>query len=74
MNSCMQLKMDQVALLGGACGPFEMIYEFVGGRMPGGNGDEGCPDAREVLWRQMRAWQAIARFWRLAFLQYNRDI
>ena len=49
--------MEQVLGVGGL-GPFEFIYEFIGGRMPGG--PEGSP--AEVAWQQMRAWQAIFIF------------
>ena len=51
--------MDRVCALGGANAPFEQIYSYVGGRVPGGRVDfrglpeldeNGRPDAREILW------------------------
>ena len=75
-----EMSFQRVCDVGGADGPFEMVYAFVGGVMPGGrvilDGTlAGTPgDAREVTWRQMRAWQCIAYFWRVAFLEYNREL
>ena len=70
-----EMSFQRVCDVGGADGPFEMVYAFVGGVMPGGRvEDDGTLDAREVTWRQMRAWQCIAYFWRVAFLEYNREL
>ena len=55
--------MDRVAALGGGDGPFEMIFEFVGGRAPSGH-----------TWGLMRTWRAISRTFSLAWMQYNRDV
>ena len=69
------MSFQRVCDVGGADGPFEMVYAFVGGVMPGGRvEDDGTLDAREVTWRQMRAWQCITYFWRVAFLEYNREL
>ena len=66
---------EDICALGGAECPFEIIYSYVGGVMPGGRvEDDGTPDAKEILWRQMRAWMAISLFWKIAFLQYNREL
>ena len=55
--------MDKVAKLGGAEGAFELILEFVGGRMPSGD-----------TWNYIRSWRALCREVSLAWMQYNRDI
>ena len=55
------IAMERVAQLGGADGPFEMILEFVGGRMPEGE-----------TWSRIRTWRALSRTISLAWMQYNR--
>ena len=52
-----------------ADGPFEMVMAYMGGICPGGR--EGSQ--QEVLWRQMRSWQAISTTWQQLFLEYNRS-
>ena len=56
--------MERVAELGGANGPFEMIFQYVVGYAP-------MPD-RE--WYLVRTWRAISRCVSLAWMQYNRDV
>ena len=54
---------------GGADAPFEIIYEYVGARMPGGGYNaQGTPDARQHTWLQMRAWCCISYGWLLLSL------
>jgi hypothetical protein len=54
--------MEQVARLGGADGPLEMILEFVGGRMPSGE-----------PWNYIRSWRALSREFSFAWMEYNRS-
>jgi len=56
------IAMERIAQLGGADGPFEMILQFVGGRMPAG-----------ATWNRIREWRALSRTISLAWMQYNRD-
>ena len=64
------LKMERVARLGGAHAPFEIILQYVGGRMPGG--PDGSP--AEAVWQRMRSWMVLSQTWFHAWLQYQRDI
>ena len=50
--------------------PYELILEFVGGRMPG-----GAPGtAGDRIWQRMRSWRALCHSWYLAWRQYQREI
>ena len=42
--------LEDVAKCGGADGPFELILEYVGGRMPHG-----------LVWNYIRSWRALCQ-------------
>ena len=62
-------QLSDVLALGGADGPYEMVLEYVGGRMPGG--PPGSIDER--VWQQMRSWMVASRAWFAAWQQYQRE-
>ena len=62
-------QITDVCAAGGADGPYELILEYVGGRMPG-----GPPRSQaERTWQRMRSWVVLCRVWLTAWRQYQRE-
>ena len=55
--------MENIARMGGAEAPFELILEYVGGPTPSG-----------PVWYRILTWRAVSRAVSLAWMQYNRDV
>ena len=62
-------QLADLCALGGAHGPYELVLQYVGGRMPGGppNSNE------EAAWQRMRSWAVLCRAWLGAWRQYQSE-
>ena len=63
-------QIEDVCTLGGADTPYELILEYVGGRVPGGA--PGTPE--QSIWLRMRSWMLVSRRWLVAWRQYQREL